>query len=520
MPATRDIVSKSSRLRSWAPLLLVCAAIATSYSQWAINGFGAFLVEDSGLFLHTGQRMLAGDRLYVDIWDNKPPIVYYANALGLWLTRGSPAGPLLICLVMVWITVAVLWKSLREQSAWSLTAVPLMLFHLATLRLYLHPNFTETFAMPLQAIGVALLLFELRTGAPGRTAFWQGIVAALLACTRPNNIGIAVIYGLWVVISCRRTPTTVIGAAFRSLAGIAVALIVVFIPLFIQNTWREGVQAAIFSAGAYAAENGNISRIVTGILGFYRLSSTALLTAAAAAVFAAIALRRKLDPNTRSSLLLLVAWWAIEIVLSSLSGYRWHHYYLTWLVPMTALLIIVANTFAPSLHTNLRTAVASAFGALLVLVVIGAGFETLRLSANPAPTSKRAVALVRKHLRDGDTFVSWATGSHDIWFRLNLKPGVSIFHEAAYTNRDIYRTLAVRFLDDFERNLPRVVLETHSIIPLLAEPDPNERFNQAFEPSYFLGWDTPDLTARKQALARKYHPVDRDRNFILFIRND
>lgn len=494
--------------------------MAASYAQWVINGFGGFLVEDSGLFLHTGQRILAGDRLYVDVWDNKPPIIYYANALGLWLTNGSPAGALLLCLLAAWATVAVLWTSLRDHKASGLTALGLALLHLATLRLSLHPNFTETFAMPLQAIGFAMLLSELRTGSAGRTAFWQGVVAGLAACTRPNNIGIALIYGVWVIVSNRRTPAGIIRVALRSFAGIALAVIVVFIPLFIQNTWRECLHAAISSAGAYAAENGNTSRIVNGILGFYRLSGTALLTAATAAVFTAFALRRKLDQPTRFAVLVLIAWWAIEIVLSALSGYGWHHYYLMWLVPMTALLIVVANAVAASFQSDLRTPVACALGAILLWVAISAGFETLRLSSGPAPTSKRAIALARKHIRDGDTFVSWASGAHDIWFRLNLKPGVSVFHEAAFTNRDIYRTLVVRFLDDFERNLPRVVLETHSIIPLLAQPDPSERFNQAFEPSYFEGWDTPELIARKQALARKYHPVDRDRNMILFVRND
>ena len=37
--------------------------------------------KDGGLFAYFGARILQGDIPYVDIWDHKPPIVFYLNAL-------------------------------------------------------------------------------------------------------------------------------------------------------------------------------------------------------------------------------------------------------------------------------------------------------------------------------------------------------------------------------------------------------------------------------------------------------
>ena len=37
---------------------------------------------DRGVFVSTAERMVAGDRLYVDVWDNKDPVFYYLMAAG------------------------------------------------------------------------------------------------------------------------------------------------------------------------------------------------------------------------------------------------------------------------------------------------------------------------------------------------------------------------------------------------------------------------------------------------------
>ena len=43
---------------------------------------------DGGTYLYAGRLILRGELPYINIWDNKPPAIYYINALGLWLGRG------------------------------------------------------------------------------------------------------------------------------------------------------------------------------------------------------------------------------------------------------------------------------------------------------------------------------------------------------------------------------------------------------------------------------------------------
>lgn len=52
---------------------------------------------DSYLFAHYADRLLHGQRLYVDLWDNKPPGIFWANALGLLLGGGHYGGIIALC---------------------------------------------------------------------------------------------------------------------------------------------------------------------------------------------------------------------------------------------------------------------------------------------------------------------------------------------------------------------------------------------------------------------------------------
>lgn len=57
---------------------------------------------DSGIFLSVAARLLAGDRLYVDVWDNKDPLFYYTFAAALG--AGGWRAPFL--LDALWLAVA------------------------------------------------------------------------------------------------------------------------------------------------------------------------------------------------------------------------------------------------------------------------------------------------------------------------------------------------------------------------------------------------------------------------------
>src|SRR6185369_17929219 len=47
---------------------------------------------DYGIFVYIGEQITHGKLPYRDVWDNKPPGIFYLNAVALWIGRGSKWG--------------------------------------------------------------------------------------------------------------------------------------------------------------------------------------------------------------------------------------------------------------------------------------------------------------------------------------------------------------------------------------------------------------------------------------------
>jgi hypothetical protein len=55
---------------------------------------------DSGVFLYVGWRLINGDIPYKDVWDHKPPLIYFVDAFGLTLTPDSLWGVWLLQFIL------------------------------------------------------------------------------------------------------------------------------------------------------------------------------------------------------------------------------------------------------------------------------------------------------------------------------------------------------------------------------------------------------------------------------------
>ena len=89
MKALRKIID-----RSWEKLLVFSGALCVLLPVSPLNM--KFSYSDSGVFLYTGWRILNGELPYRDVWDHKPPIIFYINALGLAIANNSRWGVWLI----------------------------------------------------------------------------------------------------------------------------------------------------------------------------------------------------------------------------------------------------------------------------------------------------------------------------------------------------------------------------------------------------------------------------------------
>ncbi len=70
---------------------------------------------DSGVFLYIGQGVLEGKIPYLDFWDHKGPLIYYINALGLFLFKESYWGVWLMELFFLTISAKLGFSLMRDR---------------------------------------------------------------------------------------------------------------------------------------------------------------------------------------------------------------------------------------------------------------------------------------------------------------------------------------------------------------------------------------------------------------------
>lgn len=199
--------SKATRTRAYLASLGVWVPVSVLIVWLALlPTFIPHLRFDRGIFVSVAERILAGDVLYRDVWDNKDPLFYYSIALGRLI---SPYADVL--LEVAWIACAALavhilarWRGCESRSALfiAFTMTPLIL----TGSLYV-PGFTH---LP----GTALTLLIMASALSGRYAV-AGALLAILTFLKIVMMPIAFLL-LFTIIAVRRKWFAALrsGAAF------------------------------------------------------------------------------------------------------------------------------------------------------------------------------------------------------------------------------------------------------------------------------------------------------------------
>jgi hypothetical protein len=326
-----------------------------------------------------GWRLLSGDVPYRDVWDHKPPLIYFVDALGLALSPDTLWGVWALQFICIFFTLFFIYRLMdREFGIYAAVAGTVVLTS-GLLTILEKGNVTEQYALPFQALGFLLFINAWKQDFPVRASFWIGLLGGVAFNFKQTTIGIWVTYGLFVLVIRlfqRRLP---IRDLLSMLGGWLVPSLVLILYLAGHQAVGDFWEQAFLYNFVYIGKHEGLRRLIPVFLkGFLYLRNGWVLYLAGLGWLAGIAcLWRKRRALAEIHPLVPVALvnLPIEVLLLLVSGRSILHYYLTPLPVMGILAGLLAYTVPQLIHGISRISAQTIQkwvpGAVLGIILLG-----------------------------------------------------------------------------------------------------------------------------------------------------
>jgi hypothetical protein len=312
------------------------------------------LNSDRGIFVSVGERLLAGDRLYSGVYDNKEPLFYYfvaaQLALGPWAQVSAEVILIAIAAGAAYIVAA------QTGTRWPAAVISFVAVPLTLTGAFYHPGYTE---LP----GIALAMAAVAASCRERP-FLAGLCIGLLAFTKliftPVALLSAVCFPLW-----RRrvfdVSTIALGALMSATLVTGVLALRGELLPFIE-TIKLNID---YAQRALIGSQGGLMALVAHIKWIWSAASCqiAMISLATALILIGLSRNSGVSPVAIGAAAACISAFLGSLLVLSLTG-LWKHHLQILYVPS----IIAAAGLTPFIHS---AAARSRLSALGLAVLIG-----------------------------------------------------------------------------------------------------------------------------------------------------
>lgn len=208
---------------------------------------------DSGIYLYIGSEVLKGKTIYSEVWEHKPPFIFYINALGLLLGGGSPWGVWGLEIVFLFLTLLISYMAMRK----SLGAIMSFLLSMAAflaVYLYMSGNFTEEYALLFQALILFFFLREQHEHKKPAVFFLLGILTGIVFNIKQTYIDLSAAI---VILTLLTIVCTKHWREFKHLVAMALGFLLtnllVLLLMAVQGALKDWWQTAYLFNFAYSS---------------------------------------------------------------------------------------------------------------------------------------------------------------------------------------------------------------------------------------------------------------------------
>lgn len=450
--------------RIWDKLLVtigvLCALLPTSPLNMPSPG------RDSGVFLYIGWRILNGELPYRDIWDHKPPVIFYLNALGLAIADGSRWGVWIIEFIAVFFAAFIGFKLVKRSFGAGPAVMSLFLWLVTLVFVIDEGNRVTEYALPLQFI-LLWLVYDVDKRLHIRW-FLVGTIIAISFFTKQTTVGIGIAIILYLTIhriaegQMRRWIREVLFV----LGGFLTIVIVTVAFFYLQGALGHFWSAAFKYNLVYSIYRRYHSRFLTILFELAPLSRAGLLQFSLIGYVTGLLLvRYKRSVMGRWCGLLSVCLldFPIELILVSVAGIIRPHYLMT-LLPV---LSIFAGLACWVFFSQLSYWGISKNAKSLFVLGMAVAFSWSSLSAyyNQVVAFRGArqnpiVSYIRAATSQDEYVLLWGAQTEINYLSQRRSPTRFAYQYALYNPKYVNLQMVEEFLNDVISRSPKLIIDT------------------------------------------------------------
>lgn len=438
---------------------------------------------DSGVFLYVGQQILNGKIPYLDVWDHKPPLIYYIDSLGLIIGNGSTWGVLFLEFLALYFAVILGFILLRHAFGIIPAFFGSVVWLLSSVLVLQGGNLTEEFALPLQFILLYLFLSSERLKSYSWRGFLIGVISALTFFVKPNIIGIALSVLVFILIT--RIISRSWGTLLKDLILIFLGASSIAIIVFVFFTWHNAINSLfdqVFHYNSIYSTTTLWNRILSIRTGYGIFSASGISFLAFSSFIMAIFYfcfgKNHIENRNRPLVYLSIIGLPIELFLVSISGRPYAHYYIT-LLPILA---ILSSFFAYTITKNanqsevifrskkIKMMTIMIFVLLFSMIVWPTTFifyDFIKPHNLKQDLSYNTIEYIKNTTNTSDYVLMWGAETRINFVTRRQSPTRFVYQYPLYTQGYQSKEMIKEFLNDIKFNKPILIIDSSPSNPTI-----------------------------------------------------
>jgi Dolichyl-phosphate-mannose-protein mannosyltransferase len=452
--------------RLWDKLLVFCGVlfVLIPTSPWNMP----LTYKDSGVFLYIGWRILHGEVPYRDVWDHKPPVIFYINALGELITKNSRWGVWIIEFICLFVAAYIgfrLVKRLLDPFA----AVFSLFLWLLTLEFLIEGgNLTTEYTLPLQFAAFWLIFDSDKPDFPFRRWFLVGLIGGIAFFTKQTTIGVWIAIAVYLTIQRLKSGQAkrwIKEILFLSAGGLTICIITVMFFAYQGALAQFWSAAFIFNLAYSSSATGLVERLQPIIGGLGDLARVGLFQFSMVGyIIGAFVIFRK---NILREGLPLVAVALIDLplewILISISGKVFSHYYMAILPVLSLFAGFTFWALISWLSSWGITNITKSFFLICVMgVFVWGTVDSYRKQVVEfhRARSEDQINYIKSISVPEDNVLIWGEDSAINYFTRRKSPTRFVYQTPLYEKGYVDEAMVLGFLDDIIKNRPHIIIDT------------------------------------------------------------